>query len=67
MVASPVDEAHDMADYYVVYASGSPSSGFSILDTAQLTQLTAEGGTVTQFFKITAANTAGTSGDEPAP
>jgi hypothetical protein len=64
---SPVDGAHDMASYYVAYVSGSPVNGFSILDTTQLTQLTAEGGSLSQFFKITAVNAAGTSGDAPAP
>ena len=64
---SPVDGAHDAADYYIVYVSDSPDSGFSILDTAQLPQLATENGPETKFYKVVAVNSGGSSGDAPAP
>lgn len=65
---SPADPAHDPADYYMVYASESPAGGFSILDSTAFTELVAENGEQPLVcFKIVAANTVGTSGDEPAP
>ena len=63
--SSPVDPAHSAADYYTVYVSDAPGSGFSILDTSVASTLTATDAGETLFFKVAAANLAGTSGDEP--
>ena len=66
-VASAVDGTHDEAKYYVVYGSDSPDSGFSILETVGLPQLTLDSGVAAQFFKIIAGNSMGMSGNAPAP
>ena len=63
--ASSVDASHDAPDYYSIYVSESPDGGFSILDTSLLTKATADSGATPQYFKISAANGGGTSGDEP--
>ncbi len=63
-----IDAAHDAADYYVVYSSSSPSGGFIQADSTATTSMRVDGGTSpVEFFKLVAANIAGTSGDEPAP
>jgi arylsulfate sulfotransferase len=64
---SPVDAAHDAAQYYAVYVSSSPDAGFSIFDTTAQTDMQVGIGAQIEFYKIVAANPAGTSGDEPAP
>jgi len=63
--ASPVDGAHDAAAYYIVYQSNSPDGGFEMMDTSQGTS---SGPVVNAiYYRIVAANGAGTSGDEPVP
>ena len=62
-----VQGALDAVDYYIVYVSDSPNSGFSILDTARLPHLTTENGPALKFYKVVAVNSGGSSGDEPAP
>jgi len=65
---SPVDDAHDPADYYIGYVSTSPFSGFAMFDSTATARLgSSELEAPLLFFKIVAANTEGTSGDEPAP
>ena len=65
--APGVDSEHDTAEHYMVYGSASPTAGFEMLESTaeQEFQTDYEAGKVT-FFKIVAANTTGTSGDEPA-
>jgi hypothetical protein len=63
--ASPVDGAHDAAAYYIVYQSNSPDGGFEMMDTSQDTSSEPAGNAI--YYKIVAANGAGTSGDEPVP
>ena len=64
---SIADASHDAPDYYSIHVSESADGGFSIQDTAIPTQATVavDSGAVLQFFKISAANGGGTSGDEP--
>jgi len=64
---SPVDAEHDAAEYYMLYASGAPQGGFTMLDTSVPTTIAPDGEGAIEFYKVTAANVAGTSGDEPAP
>ena len=63
--ASPADSDHDAAAYYIVYQSSSPDGGFEMMDTFLGTSAEATGTAL--YYKIVAANGAGTSGDEPAP
>lgn len=63
----PEDPAHSSADYFIVYFSDRPDGGFQILDTTVQTNAEPAGDTGTVFYRIVAANTAGTSGDEPLP
>lgn len=65
--ASPLDHGHDEADYYIVYASASPSGGFQMVETSASPAATQASAGNSLYFEIVAANTAGTSGDEPAP
>ncbi len=60
-----MDASHDAPDYYSIHVSELPDGGFSILDTSLLTEATADSGATLQYFKISAANGGGTSGDEP--
>ncbi len=65
---SPVDATHDAAEYYIVYASSSPSGGFSMVEgTANTITEPLVSTEPLVFYKIVSANLAGTSGDEPAP
>jgi hypothetical protein len=66
--ASPATSVRDAADYYVVYSSNTADSGFSIADSTAFTQIDV-GKRVEPlvFYKVVAANIAGTSNDEPAP
>jgi len=66
--ASSTDLAHSAADYYIVYSSSTPASGFTILDSTAFTNIDpgSSPGSLT-FYKVVAANSTGTSGDEPAP
>jgi hypothetical protein len=64
---SPVDSEHDAADYYMVYLSSSPAGGFTMWDSTAYTDIEPSGGAGSMaFYKLVAANTAGTSGDEPS-
>lgn len=65
--ASPADHDHTAADYYMLYGSSSPSGGFQMLDSAAEMNVALNGAGTALFYKIVAANTAGTSGDEPPP
>jgi hypothetical protein len=65
--ASAVDGSHDGAAYYELYVSSAPDSGFAVTDTAAETQLTHVPAGGVEYFKVSAVNAAGTSGDEPAP
>ncbi len=60
-----VDGTHTAAEYYVVYQSDSPDAGFAMMDTSVDASADTAGTAV--YYKIVAANEAGTSGDEPAP
>lgn len=64
---SPVDPQHDAPEYYAIYASSAPDSGFAMVETAMQAAASLEAGTGSLFYRIVAANMAGTSGDEPAP
>jgi hypothetical protein len=65
-VESPTDEEHSPADYYMVYSSTSPNAGFSMMDSIAFTNIGTDVGVESLvFYAIVAANTAGTSGDEP--
>ena len=62
------DAAHSAAEYYIVYASGSSNAGFIQTNSTAMTSMQDDDGTPSvEFFKLVAANIAGTSGDEPAP
>lgn len=63
----PVDSAHSAADHYILYVSTAPDAGFAMYESTALTSGSANDGTGLEFYKIVAANTEGTSGDEPAP
>jgi hypothetical protein len=65
--ASPVDATHDGAAYYEVWVSGAPDGGFGVDDTATAAPSTRPLAGPTEFYKLSAVNAAGTSGDEPAP
>lgn len=65
--ASPADPDHDDAAYYEVYVSASADGGFEIVETATLTGANRPLDPVTEFFRVTAVNAAGSSGDEPTP
>ena len=66
--ASPVDSGHDAADWYMVYVSNFPTGGFTMSDSTAYTDIEVNSGAESLvFYKVVAANTAGTSGDEPAP
>ncbi len=66
--ASPVDATHDAAGYYMVYASTSAVEGFTLLDSTAYTGIELEDNAEPLlFYRLVAANSAGTSGDEPAP
>lgn len=62
-----MDSAHDAPDHYRIYGSSSAADGFSMLDSTAHTQIDAGGDGTLVFYKLVAANIAGTSGDEPAP
>jgi arylsulfate sulfotransferase len=64
---SPVDSEHDAANYYMVYHSSLAPNGFSMLDSTAHTDIKVGGTEQLVFYKLAAANVAGTSGDEPAP
>ena len=60
--------AHSAADYYIVYSSSTPASGFTILDSTAFTDIDPGSGPgLLTFYKVVAANSTGTSGDEPVP
>ncbi|MCP3995574.1 MAG: aryl-sulfate sulfotransferase [bacterium] len=63
----PVDATHDAADHYRIYNSNSAAGAFSMLDSTAFTEIDAGGAGTLVFYKLVAANIAGTSGDEPAP
>jgi hypothetical protein len=66
--ASPIDSEHDAADYYMIYTSTSPAGGFTMLDSTASTNLgPGDSAEPLVFYRVVAANLAGTSGDEPAP
>ncbi len=65
--ASPVDAGHDPADHYRLYRSTSAAGGFLMLDSTAFTEIDVDGEEALIFYKLVAANIAGTSGDEPAP
>jgi hypothetical protein len=64
--ASQPDTNHDAAGYYVIYSSTSPDADFSIEETSESTEVdAADGPALLVYYKLVAANLAGTSGDEP--
>jgi len=65
--AAPVDVSHDGAAYYEVYESGAPDAGFAVVDTAAVLQANQSLDPPSAFYLVSAVNSAGTSGDEPAP
>jgi extracellular elastinolytic metalloproteinase len=65
--ASPIDGTHDGAAYYELFVSGSPSGGFALNDTTTQTDISRSLDESIEYYKITAVNAAGTSGDEPTP
>ncbi len=65
--ASPVDGAHDGAAYYELFVSNIPNGAFAVADTSTLTNISRSLDGTTEYYKITAVNASGTSGDEPAP
>ena len=65
--ASPVDAEHSEASYYIIYLSDSPDGGFLIGESTDQTNMTLNSSQDLEFYKIVAANVAGTSGDGPAP
>ena len=65
--ASPVDGSHDAPSHYRLFSSTAPDRGFAVEDTATITAAISDLDPVTEFFKVSAVNAAGTSGDEPMP
>jgi len=66
--ASTIDPTHDGAAYYKVFVSGAPDGGFAVDDTATEVRSTRSlAGMPREYYMVTAVNSAGTSGDEPAP
>lgn len=65
--ASPVNTEHDAAEYYILYLSESSDRGFAMHETSATTNVTPTSDGSLEFYKIVAANLAGTSGDEPPP
>jgi len=63
--SSPVGPGHDAAAYYEVYVSEAPDSGFVVRDTTTTTSGIFPLPGDSEYFKVTAVNAAGTSGDEP--
>jgi hypothetical protein len=63
-LAAPVDAAHTAAQYYIVYGSTSPSGGFEIAESTAALGATLDE-PVIEFYKVVAANAAGTSPDKP--
>jgi len=65
-MASPATSADDAADYYIVYRSTAADGGFSVAESTAFTRIETE--KIVEplvFYKIVAANLAGTSNDEP--
>ena len=65
--ASPIDGTHDGAAYYELFVSSTPYGGFTVKDTTTQLNTSRPLDENTEYYKITAVNAAGTSGDEPAP
>ena len=65
--SSVVDPTHDGAAYYQVFVSTAAEAGFAVGDTTTTLTSSRDLFGSTEFYKITAFNPAGTSGDEPAP
>ncbi len=61
------DPSHDSAAFYRLHVSTRPDSGFAVEDTATLTETKRASGGTPEYYLISAANAAGTSGDEPMP
>ena len=67
-MVSPVDTAHSPADYYVVYESCSAAHSFAIFDSTANTHIgSGDRPDPMVFYMVVAANSAGTSRDEPTP
>jgi hypothetical protein len=66
-LAAPADETHDAPAFYEVYASPTADAGFAVVDTTTLTKVAQSLVPATEFYKVSAVNAAGTSGDEPSP
>ncbi len=64
---SAIDGAHDGAAYYEMYSSNGPASGFAVLDTATMTSTRMPLDSSTEYYKVSAVNPVGSSGDEPLP
>jgi hypothetical protein len=65
--ASPADGTHDGAAYYELWVSGSPDVDFAIADTTTGTAHDRIATADVEYYRVSAVNPAGTSGDEPAP
>jgi hypothetical protein len=65
--ASPVDGSHGGAAYYELFASVAPDTGYGLSDTCAGTSMTRSLVPENEYYLVSAVNSAGTSGDEPAP
>jgi hypothetical protein len=63
--SSPTDASHDGAAYYRLHVAPTPDTGFSVTDTTTSTSTARSLDSTTEYYLITAVNSAGGSDDEP--